>query len=236
MAKDKTPIERPVAAATRTLQILNAFARTQRPLSLTELATETGLFKSVILRYMISFEKLSFVEKREDGLYQVGTKALRLGHAFERSLDQREIIEAAMRRLVQATGESVFFYVRDGDNRMCVMGIDSPHVLRVTPRVGVLVSMDSTSISLVLGDYGAGVPDSLDYDRSVLRASVGEYDKLTSSISVPIFKSGGAFLGSLSVSGPTVRFDTLNDQTQDKVLTEGRRLSAAFGFGPANIV
>lgn len=236
MSKKKAPIERPVAAAARTLQILDAFARTQRPLSLIELADETGLFKSVILRYMISLEDLSFVVKREDGRYQVGTKVLRLGRSFEKSMDQREVIETAMKRLVQTTGESVFFYVCDGDNRMCVMGIDSPHVLRVTPRVGVLVPMDSTSISLVLRDYGAGVDESLIYDSSVLRATEGEYDELTSSISVPIFKSAGAFLGSLSVSGPSVRFDSKDERNQEKVLAEGRRLSTAFGFGAANVI
>lgn len=232
MTKAEEHIERPVAAATRTLQILSAFANAQRPLTLGELAEITGLFKSVILRYMISFEKLSFVVKREDGRYQVGTKALLLARAFENGLDQREVIDAAMRRLVRETGESVFFYVREGDSRMCLVGIDSPHALRVSPRVGALVPMDSTSISQVLAEYQNGCAPNTPYGMGMLRSTVGEYDELTSSLSVPIFDSFGALVGALSVSGPTVRFDANSPRVQSLVLAEGRRLSEALGFVP----
>lgn len=46
--------DRSVAAAERTLAILDAFAGASRSMSLGDLEQATGLFKSVILRYMIS--------------------------------------------------------------------------------------------------------------------------------------------------------------------------------------
>ncbi len=230
MTNVKEPIERPVAAATRPLQILEAFASAQNPLTLGELSERTGLFKSVILRYMISFEKLSFVLKRADGRYQLGIKALLLARAFDDGLNQREAIEAAMRRLVDDIGESVFFYVREGESRMCLMGLDSPHALRVNSRVGALIPMDSTSISKVLIDHGGGCPPGAAYGMEMLRSTIGEYDELTSSVSVPIFNFSGALVGALCVSGPTVRFDARAPHIYSLMLAEGLRLSEALGF------
>lgn len=223
-------VERPVAAAERTLLILDAFARLQRTLTLGELAEETGLFKSVILRYMIAFEKRSYAHKLPDGQYQLGTKALQLGHAYERSLDQREAIHGAMRRLVKSTGESAFFYVRKGHNRMCLMGIDSPQSLRVSLRIGALIAMDSTSISQVLRAYHDGVDSNAGCDQAMIRFSISEYDKLTSSVSAPVFERSGALIGALSVSGPTARFDVEDAAIQGLVLKEARRLSYSFGL------
>lgn len=222
--------ERPVAAAERSLRILDAFASEHRPLTLGDLAEATGLFKSVILRYMISFEKLSYVRKLADGRYQLSIKALQLGRAFENALDQRELIEAAMTRLRDATGESVFFYVREGDNRMCLMGVDSPQSLRVNRKIGVLIPMDSTSISQVLRDYKDGAPLGTQFDTAMTRHSVGAYDPLTSSVSAPVFNQNGALVGVIAVSGPLGRFDAQSSGILGLVAAEVQRLSAMLGF------
>lgn len=226
------PIQRPVAAAERTLSILDAFATYQRSLTLGELAETTGLFKSVILRYMIPFERMSYVQKLPDGRYQLGTKAMQLGRAFERSLDQREVIETAMARLRDATGESVFFYVREGDSRMCLMGLDSPRSLRVSRKLGVRIPMDSTSISQILRDYAAGAPAGVFFDASMVRATVGAYDELTSSISAPTFGRSGQLVGALAVSGPVGRFDANDPAITGLVATQARLLSRTLGFDP----
>lgn len=232
MAKGKASeqIERPVAAAERALRILDAFAAHQRPLTLGDLAEATGLFKSVILRYMISFEKLSYVRKLADGRYQLSIKALQLGRAFENALDQRELIEAAMGRLRDATGESVFFYVREGDNRMCLMGVDSPQSLRVSRKIGVPIPMDTTSISQVLRDFEGGAPPGAVFDAAMTRYSVGAYDPLTSSVSAPVFNQNGALVGVIAVSGPVGRFEAQNPAMLHRIAAEVQRLSAMLGF------
>ncbi len=223
-------IERPVAAAERTLRILDAFALHQHPLSLGDLAAATGLFKSVILRYMISFEKLSYVRKLPDGRYQLSIKALQLGKAFENSLDRRELIHAALTRLRDKTGESVFFYVREGPHRMCLMGVDSPQSLRVSRKIGVLIPMDNTSISQVLSDYQAGAPAGAAINADMARHSAGSYDPLTSSVSAPAFDRSGSLIGALAVSGPIGRFDAALIENRQQVAAEAQRLSALLGY------
>lgn len=229
-SKNRVRIERPVAAAERTLQILDAFVRRQRAMSLGDLAAETGLFKSVILRYMVSLEKLNYVRKLADGGYQLGTKALQLAHAFEQSLDQRQIIQAALRRLVAATGESAFFYVRENNHRLCLLGQDSPQSLRVTLRVGASSPLDSTSISQVLTEYERPEGEITAYSVDMVRHSIGEFDPLTASISAPVFDRSGRLHGALSVSGPVPRFDVTRPEHRSAILAEARDLSRDLGF------
>lgn len=226
----KEPVERPVAAAERTLQILDAFVHRHRALSLSDLAEATGLFKSVILRYMISLEKLNYIRKLPDGQYQLGTKALQLAHTFEQSLDQRQVIQAALRRLVAATGESAFFYVRENGHRLCLMGQDSPKSLRVTLRVGASSPLDDTSISQVLTEYEMPEGATFDYGPDMVRHSIGIFDPLTASISAPVFDRTGRIRGALSVSGPVPRFDVTQADYRSMILAEARDLSRDFGF------
>lgn len=225
-------IERPVAAAERSLRILDAFAAEHRPLSLSDLADATGLFKSVILRYMISFEKLSYVRRTADGRYQLSVKALQLGRSFENSLDQRDLIATAMTQLRDSTGESVYFYVREGENRICVMGMDSPQSLRVYSKIGVLIPMDTTSISQALRAHEAGAPAGTVEAVSMARHSVGAYDPLTSSVSAPVFDRNNALVGVIAVSGPTARFDAETPETQEQIASAARLLSTLLGHVP----
>ncbi len=226
----RVAIERPVAAAERTLQILDAFVSGQRAMSLGEIAETTGLFKSVILRYMVSLEKLHYIRKLSDGGYQLGTKSLQLAHAFEQSLDQRQVIQAALRRLVEATGESAFFYVRENDHRLCLLGQDSPQSLRVTLRVGASSPLDRTSISQVLTEYERPKGEITGYRVDMVRHSIGVFDPLTASISAPVFDRSGHLHGALSVSGPMPRFDVTRPEHRSAILAEARDLSRDLGF------
>lgn len=226
----KEVTDRTVTAADRTLLILNAFADRRVTLSLTELSEETGLFKSVILRYMLSFEKYGYVQRLEDGGYRLGTRIVELAHAFEQNLNQREAIDACLLQLVKVTQESAFFYIREGDRRLCLMGRYSPHSLRVNLRIGTSTPLDETSISQVLTSYDLPSHAITRYDASMVRSSKGFHDPLTTSISAPILGLSGRLVGAISISGPTHRLDPGHQEHLLTVLGEARSLSKALGF------
>jgi DNA-binding IclR family transcriptional regulator len=222
---DKTgAIERPVTAAERTLRILDAFASRPRSLTPGELSEATGLFKSVLQRYLISFEAMSYVSKRPDGRYRLDVKALLLSSAFEVTFDERKIIDAALRRLRDKTGQSVFFYVREDDRKICLMGVDSDQSLRVSLKIGVLTPMDVTSISQVLREYASGAPARQVVDETLGRWSIGEFDTLTASISAPAFDRHGALMGAQTVSGSIGWFDVEYPETITTVAAQAKRL------------
>ncbi|WP_281287361.1 IclR family transcriptional regulator [Methylobacterium terricola] len=217
--------DRSVSAAERTMTILNAFLTHQNPLSLTELEACTGLFKSVILRYMITLVRESMIRKNPDGTYQLGTKVLKLAHAYEQSVDRLDIIKPSLERLVAASGETASFYVREGETRICLFRHNSPHSLRVSLRQGDTMPLDETSTGQVLR-HGGGAPR---VDGCDIRQTAGLLDPLTTSISIPVFGAGETLVGALTLSGPIGRFDPSGAQIRRRLSEESARLSAAFG-------
>jgi DNA-binding IclR family transcriptional regulator len=223
--------DRSVAAAERTLAILDAFVGAGASMSLGDLEQATGLFKSVILRYMISLERRNYVIKLHDGRYRLGPKLMELGHICEDSFDILSIVNPALDQIAEETGETVSFYVREGENRICIARRDSSHSLKVSVRPGSTHALDETSSSLVLNDFSDANAHELD-DREIFRATSGVVDVLTCSVSIPVFGASGQFKGALTVSGPIGRFDTQNSRMRQKLRSAADSLSFKLGYRP----
>ena len=224
--------DRSVAAAERTLAILDAFVGAGRSMSLGDLEQATGLFKSVILRYMISLERQNYIIKLHDGRYRLGPKLMELGHICEESFDILSIVNPALDRIAEETGETVSFYVREGENRVCIARRDSSHSLKVSVRPGSTHAFDETSISLVLIDF-EGVNGHELEDRERFPTTSGVVDVLTCSLSIPVFGASGQFKGALTVSGPIGRFDTQDARMRQKLKAAADSLSFKLGHRPA---
>ena len=226
MPKKRKPVpERSVSAVERTMAILNAFLSDKGALSLTDLEERTGLFKSVILRYMITLLRENMVSKNADGSYYLGTKVLSLAYSHEKSLDYLETIRPSLQRLVAATQETASFYVRQGTMRVCLFRHNSPQSLRVSLRQGETVPLDDTSTGLVLqhADRSPMV------DGSYIRQTAGLIDPLTTSISTPIFGARETVLGALTLSGPIGRFAPADPNVRRLLYDEAAQLSRKFG-------
>jgi DNA-binding IclR family transcriptional regulator len=95
------------------------------------------------------------------------------------------------------TGESAQLYVPDGDTRVCLVSLESPHSLRTIVPVGAALPMDRGSAGHVL----AGDPEVL--KRGWVQ-SVEEREKGVASVSAPVMQDGKV-LAAVSVSGPVDR-------------------------------
>jgi len=202
-------VDRSVTAADRALSILDAFATGDGIRSLPELSEATGLFKSVICRYMISFERFGYVYKRSDGRYQLGAQALRLGKAYEQALDLSQHVLPVLRQLVAETQESCSFYVREGDQRLCLYRVDSPFSLRVTIQPGTVLPMDDAATALVLARFWPRYDSRRHQDPTQFIQGSANNTRLdfTASISIPVFGLDNGLIGALTLSGPVSRFD-----------------------------
>ena len=78
----------------------------------------------------------------------------RLGALYQRNLDLGELIRPSLRRLVATTGETASFYVADGDERICLYRINSPHSLRYHLEEGQRLPIDQGAAGRVLSAYG----------------------------------------------------------------------------------
>lgn len=195
-----------VAAVDRALSIVEAIERAEAPLTLTGVAEATGLYKSAVLRVMVTLERRGLVLRRHDQRYVLGPLAFRLGQAYERSYHLEEHLAPLMHELVERGTESPSFHVRqDDETRLCLLRLDSHHSTLDRVRAGDLLPLKRGAAGKVLLRYAQGAPEGASTDE-LAEYSYGERDPLCGAVAGPVFGPGGELLGALSLSGPLDRF------------------------------
>ncbi|MEZ5668608.1 MAG: helix-turn-helix domain-containing protein [Alphaproteobacteria bacterium] len=192
--------EQRVEAVERALSILEAFNQQRERMGLAELADETGLYKSTILRLAASLQRYGYLLRGSDGLYRLGPSLWRLGSLYRRGFDLGEVVRPALRQLVAATGETASFYVREGDERVCLYRENSPRVVRHHLDEGARLPLDRGAAAHVLREFTRDAPP-----RPVV--SVGERNPELAAVAAAVTGADGALRGALAVSGPVARFD-----------------------------
>jgi DNA-binding IclR family transcriptional regulator len=194
-----------VAAVDRALAIAEALVNAGAPLTLSELADATGLYKSTVLRLLVSLERCTLVIRRLDQRYVPGPFAFRLGRAYELSHHVEEFLLPLMRQLVERGMESPSFHVRQNDEvRLCLLRIDSHHSTLDRVRAGDLLPLKRGAPGKVLRRWAPGAPGA--DDAPAVEVSYGERDPMCAAVAAPVFGPGGHLVGALSLSGPLDRF------------------------------
>lgn len=198
-----------VAAVDRALGILAAFSPEDRgPLTLAELAARTGLYKSTLLRLAQSLIRHRLLLRLEDGRYRLGTDLMRLGALCQQGFALGEILLPLMRELAQQTGESVAFYIREGEARVCLHRVESKQAIRYSVHEGDVLPLTSGSAGRVIAAFSGMSGAPYDTIRSSLHhISLGERDPDIAGISAPVFGHGQQLIGALTVAGPRSRVD-----------------------------
>ncbi|MEM9224202.1 MAG: IclR family transcriptional regulator [Pseudomonadota bacterium] len=192
----------------RAMAILSAFSTQKPAMSLAELAEETGLHKSTILRLTNSMAIYGFIQRDEDGRFSVGPSVWRLGLIFRRGFTRREQVAPSLKILAEATGETASFYVRAGQERVCLYRENSPNLLRFHVDEGMRLRLSTGASGLVLRRFsGEDVGDLTAFNNNGTASSVGQTNPNISSISTPVFDRAGELVGALTVSGLAMRFD-----------------------------
>lgn len=229
------PQER-VEAVERALSIVSAFSDGDQALSLAEIARRTGLYKSTILRLAGSLKRFGYLSQQADGAYRLGPSLWRFGAMYRRAFLSAEAIAPVLLRLREATGETASFYVRDGDERVCLYRVNSERPLRHHLDEGARLPLDRGAAGrlLLACEGGAGAHAGADggADGEEIRAqghaiSLGERDPEIAAVAVPVFAAGGDILGALTISGLVTRFDAPTvARCLAALKAEARRLSS----------
>jgi DNA-binding IclR family transcriptional regulator len=219
-----------VKSVDRCIDIL--FILTERPMTLTEVASRSRLSKSTALRLLATLAHGGLVIKDPlAGNYQLGPGCLTLGHGF---MNGQGSLAALAREPLQAlrekTGETVAVHVRLGRQRVCVDEIPGPHGVRYVAEIGasapiylgsagriLLAFMAPAELDTLIGGIPLIAPaNDTVIDESALRKelalvrrrgyamSEGERIPGASAISVPIIGPDG-LVASLSILGPSER-------------------------------
>jgi DNA-binding IclR family transcriptional regulator len=195
-----------VAAVRRAMRVLESFGIEDAQLSLAELSRRTGFHRSTVLRVARTLAADSYLVQKENGTWRLGRAAGWLGACYQATFSVPEVVEPALRELSKKTGESATFYVREGNQRTCVMRVDGPKAVRHHVRIGAAMPLNLGGAGRVILAFSGERGEPYETIRKEgYRLSLGERDPEVSSVSVPVFGLNWKLLGSLCVSGPISR-------------------------------
>ena len=204
-----------VAAVDRALSLMSVFTNNDQALSLRELAERTRLYKSTVLRLLASLEHARWIQRLEDGRYALGSEVARLHGVYSASFSLERVVIPVLRELVATTGESAAYHVRQGDARLCLYRVDSPHPVRDHIRAGDLLPLNRGSGGRILTAFddilGAAPGPDHDLYQKIRRdgyfASVGDRLAEVAGISAPVFSASGALAAAVTLTVPAHRYD-----------------------------
>ncbi len=175
----------------RLLELVEA----QGPRSLAELVAGSGLSRATTHRLAVALEAHGLLRRAGDGRFALGLRLVGLGRAAADGLPLAESAAPALATLRDATGESAQLYVRDGDRRVCVASLESPHGLRTIVAMGAALPLDRGSAGRVLREP---------VDQGWVE-SIEERERGVASVSAPVRGPDGDVVAAVSVSGPIER-------------------------------
>ncbi|MBY0271045.1 MAG: IclR family transcriptional regulator [Burkholderiales bacterium] len=197
-----------VAAVERALTILDTFTERDHTLTLAQVATRTGFYKSTILRLAVSLEKRGYLIRLADGGWRLGAAASRLGAVYQSAFDLGDIVEPVLQQVMAQTGETVAFHVREGKVRVSLYRVESLQRIRDHVRQGEHLPLDRGAGGKVLLAFsGVKGAEAEGIRRDMVFISLGNRIADLGGIASPVFGAGQKLIGALTVSVPLSRLD-----------------------------
>ncbi|WP_033341314.1 IclR family transcriptional regulator domain-containing protein [Catenuloplanes japonicus] len=138
-----------IEALARGLDVLRSFRPGSPTMTLSEIATITGLARPTVRRILITLEELGYV--RSDGRgHALTPRVLELGMAYVNALNMWDVARPHMQRLVAQTGESTSLAQLDGSDIVYVSRVAVPKIVTLAVTVGTRFPAPATSMGKVL--------------------------------------------------------------------------------------
>ncbi|MEV6305406.1 IclR family transcriptional regulator C-terminal domain-containing protein [Actinoplanes sp. NPDC051861] len=138
-----------IEALARGLDVLRSFRSGTPAMTLSELASLTGLARPTVRRILITLEQLGYV--RADGRgYALTPRVLELGMAYVHSLNMWDVARPHMERLVAQTNESSSMAQLDGSDIVYVARVAVPKIVTLGVSIGTRFPAPPTSMGKVL--------------------------------------------------------------------------------------
>lgn len=183
-----------VGVLDKAVAVLRAVAA--EPRSLADLQDATDLPRATAHRLAVALEKHGLLRRDDDGRFDLGPELAAWGRTASARYPLAAVALPVLGRLRDASGESVQLFVREGDQRRCLLSLQSPHALRWIVPEGVLFPLDAGSAGKALtGEAG----------REGWVASVEEREAGVASVSAPVTTADGTIVAAVSISGPIDR-------------------------------
>jgi DNA-binding IclR family transcriptional regulator len=174
--------------------------RTRGPLGLADLQSATGLPRATAHRLAVALQEHGLVRRDDAGRFCLGFELIAMGRAAAEAFPLGELARPALIALRDSTAESVQLFVREGDERRCVVSMQSPHGLRWIVPEGARLPLGAGSAGRVLQAAAHSATSKVAWIESVEEREAG-----VASVSAAVHGVDGAVLAAVSISGPIER-------------------------------
>jgi IclR family pca regulon transcriptional regulator len=138
-----------VQSLERGLSVIRAFDADHPKLTLSEVATSTGLSRAAARRFLRTLVQLGYM--RSDGSrFALRPKVLELGYAYLSSLTLPEVAMPHLEQLVEQVHESSSVSELDGDEVIYIARVPTKRIMTVTISVGTRFPAYATSMGRVM--------------------------------------------------------------------------------------
>ena len=138
-----------VTALARGLNVLTAFGRSPRRMTLSQVAEATDLSRGTARRFLLTLQELNFVGS--DGkLYWLTPKVLQFSNAYLSTFGLSEAGRTAIRSLTEKIGESSSMAVLDGHDVVYVARVETRRIFSSGLEVGSRLPAFCSSLGRVL--------------------------------------------------------------------------------------
>ena len=236
--------------------LLDALAAQSDPVTLKDLAQTTGLHPSTTHRILNDLVLARYVERVDNGLYQLGMRLLELGSLVRGRLNVREAAIEAMRDLHLLTGQTVNLSVQQGDEivyidrawsersgMQVVRAIGGRAPLHLTSNGKLFLSAsDSRQVRTyatrtgLIGSTRNSITELNKLEQELARVrELGfardneELEMGVRCIAAGIYDDTGKLVAGLSISAPSSR---LQDAWIEQLVSTAGRISGALGYEP----
>jgi IclR family acetate operon transcriptional repressor len=146
-----------VQSLTRGLSILEALAKAESGLTLTELAQRVALPTSTTHRLLSTLEKMSYVYQGGDlSLWYIGLKAFSVGSSFLANRDFVAESHVYMRRLMEQSGETANLAILDATDAVFIAQVQCHEMMRLLVKLGSRVPLHASGVGKAIF---AALPD-----------------------------------------------------------------------------
>ncbi|MCL6632277.1 MAG: IclR family transcriptional regulator [Alicyclobacillus herbarius] len=232
--------------------ILKIISKSNKPLSMMELAQQCGMSKTRLHKYLVSLTRIGFLSKHRDFKYSLGNELILLGLVAAEQKDIRELAKPYIDELHATFNQTFALAIWGESGPFFILWQDSDRTVNIGIRAGSQVSLTHSAAGLIFSAFMDSEETQCLIDQEIQRhqldpsvlqqrlvrvrkqgyASVdGELIPGIAAISVPVLNRLGLLEGALTVVGTQPDIQPKSDSRLLLALQDAaERLSKDLGF------
>lgn len=234
------------SSAARMLKVFEHTAARQ-PIGVSALARELAADKSAVQRDLMTLADAGWIRAAAGlpGQWELAPHVLTLARAPHSMDGLRQRARPSLERLRGQTGETAYLTVPDGDRFVVLDALESPHMLRMVPPIGMVVRVEGSATARAILPYlaadeqarllGAPVSEAMRAEFQATRArgyavNDGDIEPSAVAMASAIVSRQGAVQGALVLTGPAERLTPARrGEVGAQLKREAAALSQAMG-------